>query len=122
MKLYVVRYFPDWFPGTGWKQTAKQWGAELRAVTEQPYAFVKHQLARGSSDKSFLSRLLEAGDDDAEEKFTNKWSAMSLYTAGADTVRQEGVTQSLSQTPLPHTLTPPSPCFLSDGDAKTKKK
>lgn len=82
-----VKQLPDWFPGTGFKQTAREWGAALTDVVDKPYAFVKHQISQGHKDGSFLSQLLEAGDDDAEEKFTNKWSAMSLYTAGADTVR-----------------------------------
>lgn len=86
MLITTVRYLPDWVPGTGWKRTARQWGAELHDVTEKPYAFVKHQIAQGKDDNSFLARLLEAGDSTPEEKFTNKWSAMSLYTAGADTV------------------------------------
>lgn len=47
---------------------------------------MQHQLAQGQKGGSFLEQLLEQGDDTAEEKFTNKWSAMSLYTAGADTV------------------------------------
>jgi hypothetical protein len=81
-----VQYLPDWFPGTGFKQTAREWGAELTQVTEKPYAFVKHQLALGQKNESFLAQLLERGDEGHEEKFTNKWSAMSLYTAGADTV------------------------------------
>ncbi|KAI1078886.1 cytochrome P450 [Whalleya microplaca] len=80
-----LRYLPDWAPGTGFKQLASQWAAELTDVAEKPYAFVKHQMAEGKNETSFLSRLLEAGDSDPEEKFTNKWSAMSLYTAGADT-------------------------------------
>lgn len=81
-----MKYLPEWFPGTGWKQTAKSWAAQLRDVTEKPYAFVKHQLANGQDDASFLARLLGAGDSSAEENWTNKWSAVSLYTAGADTV------------------------------------
>ncbi|KAF4473096.1 O-methylsterigmatocystin oxidoreductase [Fusarium albosuccineum] len=81
----TVRYLPDWVPGTGFKEIARQWSAELSDVTEKPYAFVKHQNAQGKDDNSFLSRLIEAGDSTPEEKFTNKWSAMSLYTAGADT-------------------------------------
>ncbi|EEU37635.1 uncharacterized protein NECHADRAFT_53484 [Fusarium vanettenii 77-13-4] len=80
-----LRYLPDWVPGTGWKRTARQWAAELHNVTEKPYAFVKHQIAQGKDDNSFLARLLETGDSTPEEKFTNKWSAMSLYTAGAGT-------------------------------------
>ena len=81
-----MKQIPDWFPGTGFKQTAREWAAALTEVTEKPYAFVKHQMAQGKHQTSFLSQLLEQGDSTAEEKFTNKWSAMSLYTAGADTV------------------------------------
>ncbi|KPM36011.1 O-methylsterigmatocystin oxidoreductase [Neonectria ditissima] len=80
-----LRYLPDWIPGTGFKKIAQQWKAELTRTTEKPYAFVKDQLAKGKDDSSFLSRLMEAGDSTPEERFTNKWSAMSLYTAGADT-------------------------------------
>lgn len=86
MLMTAVRYLPDWMPGTGWKRTARQWAAELTDVTEKPYAFVKHQIAQGKNDNSFLSRLLEAGDSTPKEKLTNKWSSLSLYAAGADTV------------------------------------
>lgn len=81
-----MKDFPEWVPGTAWKKTARQWAAELTAVTEVPYAFVKHQIAQGNNETSFLARLIEAGDADPETIDTNKWSAMSLYTAGADTV------------------------------------
>lgn len=84
-----MNQLPDWFPGTGFKQTAREWGSELADVTEKPYVFVKHQMARGQNNESFLAQLLERGDSDAEEKWTNKWSAMSLYTAGADTVSRK---------------------------------
>lgn len=77
---------PGWIPGTRFKKLARQWGTELIDVVEKPYAFVKHQMAEGKNETSFMSRLLEAGDLDPEVDFTNKWSAMSLYTAGADTV------------------------------------
>ncbi|KAJ3571957.1 hypothetical protein NPX13_g5205 [Xylaria arbuscula] len=77
---------PDWMPGTSWKKTARQWGSELMSVTDVPYTFVKHQMAQGSYHPSFLSRLIEAGEDsDPEINDINKWSAMSLYSAGADT-------------------------------------
>lgn len=83
----IVNGLPDWMPGTSWKKTARQWGSELMRVTEMPYTFVKHQMAQGSYQTSFLSRLIEAGEDsDPEVNDINKWSAMSLYSAGADTV------------------------------------
>jgi hypothetical protein len=34
-----------------------------------------------------LSQLLESGELDHEEAFVAKWSALSLYSGGADTVR-----------------------------------
>jgi hypothetical protein len=81
-----VKYLPDWFPGTAFKRTAREWRTGLMEITEKPYAFVKHQMAQGQLNGSFLSQLLQEDDSNAERKFTNKWSAMSLYTAGADTV------------------------------------
>ncbi|KAK5273358.1 hypothetical protein LTR40_013863, partial [Exophiala xenobiotica] len=53
-----LKRLPEWFPGTGFMQTAKQWGAELTDVAERPCAFVKHQMAQGKSQSSFLSQLL----------------------------------------------------------------
>ncbi|KAI0516774.1 cytochrome P450 [Xylaria bambusicola] len=79
-----MRFIPEWMPGGGWKKIAHQWQAELSEVTEKPYAFTKYQMSRGEHENSFLSRLLEAGEEGEEEKHTNKFSAMSLYTAGVD--------------------------------------
>ncbi|KAM5368098.1 hypothetical protein ACJZ2D_009702 [Fusarium nematophilum] len=59
--------------------------SDLQDVIDTPYAFVKEQLSQGRRNLSFLSNLLEAGDESNEEKLTNKWSATALYTAGADT-------------------------------------
>ncbi|KAI2619924.1 putative cytochrome P450 oxidoreductase OrdA-like protein [Hypoxylon sp. NC1633] len=80
-----LKQLPGWLPGTGFQKIARQWESELTDVTEKPYAFVKHRMARGNNETSFLSRLLETGESSPEEEFTNKWSTMSLYTAGADT-------------------------------------
>lgn len=82
----LVKRLPEWFPGTGFKETARQMGAELNVVVEKPYAFTKHQIYHEKNKTSFISRLLEAGDPNPEEEFFNKWSAMTMYAAGADTV------------------------------------
>lgn len=81
-----VRYLPDWCPGTEFKRTAAKWRNTLTEAAEKPFAFVKDQMARGQNEMSFLSRLLEQGDMTSEESFVVKWSALSLYAAGADTV------------------------------------
>ncbi|RBA19920.1 hypothetical protein FPRO05_09220 [Fusarium proliferatum] len=83
--LPLLRYVPDWVPGASFKRLAKKWASELDDLAEKPYAFVKHQHASGKQDNSFLSRLLEVGESTEEARFTAKWSALSLYAAGADT-------------------------------------
>lgn len=88
----IVRYLPEWVPGTGFKRTAREWGQNLIDMTERPYAFVRNQMAQGEYETSFVSELLDSatGELDAEGEFLIKWSGMSLYAAGADTVGNEG--------------------------------
>ncbi|EWG52463.1 hypothetical protein FVEG_11206 [Fusarium verticillioides 7600] len=83
--LPLLPYVPDWVPGANFKRLAKKWSSELDDLTEMPYAFAKHQHALGKQDNSFASRLLEIEDSTEEARFTTKWSALSLYAAGADT-------------------------------------
>ncbi|KAI8625989.1 cytochrome P450 [Xylariaceae sp. FL1651] len=80
-----LKHIPEWMPGTAFKRTAKQWASELLDVAEKPYAFVKYQMGKGTNEASFLSQLIDTEGSNAEEIDINKWSAMSLYSAGADT-------------------------------------
>ena len=94
-----VKSLPDWFPGAGFKQVGREWAATLTELTEKPYALVKQQMAENRNQLSVLSALLEEENrSDPEEVFVNKWTAMSLYTAGADTVRRE--TDETDKTPF----------------------
>ncbi|TDZ15801.1 O-methylsterigmatocystin oxidoreductase [Colletotrichum orbiculare MAFF 240422] len=81
----LLRHVPEWFPGTAWKQTGKRWGATLKTVADKPFAFVKHQLSQGKQNASLVSQFLGNGHLTSEEEFVTKWSALSLYTGGADT-------------------------------------
>uniref|UniRef100_A0A0D2YBU3 O-methylsterigmatocystin oxidoreductase n=1 Tax=Fusarium oxysporum (strain Fo5176) TaxID=660025 RepID=A0A0D2YBU3_FUSOF len=92
-----------WVPGANFKRLAKKWSSELDDLTEKPYAFVKHQHASGKQDNSFVSRLLEVGDSTEEARFTTKWSALSLYAAGADTKKaQEEIDGVIGNERLPN--------------------
>jgi hypothetical protein len=91
----TVKYLPDWFQSTTFKRTARKCRQTLTDLTERPYAFVKYQIARGTNDISFVSALLESQKLNDEEKFAAKWSAMSLYAAGVDTVRKAPVGDTL---------------------------
>ncbi|KAJ7477078.1 cytochrome P450 [Mycena galericulata] len=81
----ALRHVPTWFPFTGWRVKANAWAATLNQLVEQPYSFVKHQMAAGTAPVSFTSALLEPKQLTPEEEFDIKWSAASLYSAGADT-------------------------------------
>ena len=58
----------------------------LKQCVDQPYAFVKHQMREKRHKTSFLSQAIESIGSDAETEFIHKWSALSLFAAGADTV------------------------------------
>ncbi|KAG0702324.1 cytochrome P450 [Suillus ampliporus] len=76
---------PEWFPGAGFKRIAREWHATVEEMAAAPHKFVKDQMAAGIAPKSFTSNLLEGRTLSAEEEHGVKWSAASLYSAGADT-------------------------------------
>ncbi|KAI1421045.1 cytochrome P450 oxidoreductase OrdA-like protein [Xylaria sp. FL1777] len=83
----VLRYMPEWMPGTGFKSTAREWRKKLRNVTETPLRFTRKQMSRGKYEKSFVADFCErAGEDlSPEDEYVLKWTALSLYGGGADT-------------------------------------
>ncbi|KAL6711774.1 hypothetical protein ACN47E_002817 [Coniothyrium glycines] len=80
-----LQYLPDWLPGAGFKSIARQMKEQLRTTTEQPYEFVKQQLAAGTAKTSFLSQAIQDIGADAQMEHIHKWSASSMYLGGADT-------------------------------------
>jgi cytochrome P450 len=82
-----LRYLPAWFPGAGFKKTAALWAESLVNMVEQPYQYVKQQMAAGTAEPSFTSHLLEDSPTitSTEREHEIKWSAASLYSGGADT-------------------------------------
>ncbi|KAL2008457.1 hypothetical protein VTN00DRAFT_6651 [Thermoascus crustaceus] len=85
----LLKYLPDWFPGTGFKRTARAWKKNLTDAVEKPYAFARQQMrekGKGAYEESFLSKVFEEKDTlTPEEDHVAKWSAASIYTGGADT-------------------------------------
>ncbi|KAG2056881.1 cytochrome P450 [Suillus hirtellus] len=76
---------PEWFPGAGFKCLARKWRQTLEEMADVPYKFVKDQMAAGVAPVSFTSNLLQGRTLSAEEDHMVKWSAVSLYSGGADT-------------------------------------
>lgn len=100
--LPALRHVPDWFPGAGWKQTAKQWNADLERMADMPHEFVKQQMAAGTALPSFTSGYLEQQPTPTQEKHL-KWAAASLYSGGADTTVSAIYTFFLAMTLYPDT-------------------
>lgn len=81
-----MRYLPDGCPGTGFKDTGRRMASTLRQCVDQPYEFVKQQMREKRHKTSFLSQAIENIGSNAEMEFIHKWTALSLFTGGADTV------------------------------------
>ncbi|KAG1795476.1 cytochrome P450 [Suillus plorans] len=76
---------PEWFPGAGFKRLARECRKNTEEMAAAPYKFVKDQVAAGIAPKSFASDLLKDRALNPEEDYIVKWSAVSLFSGGADT-------------------------------------
>lgn len=81
----ALRHLPEWFPGAGFKRTAKQWNHTLERVVEAPNKFVEKQISEGTAPDSFLGDYLKDEKLGPEQRFEVKLTTASLYTGGADT-------------------------------------
>lgn len=80
-----VKFIPDWMPMAGFKRKAYLWRRQLEDLLEMTIETVKRAIETGVVEPSYVSTLLMSRglDGDAEDEI--KWSALSLYTGGADT-------------------------------------
>ena len=82
-----MKYLPEGFPGTAYRKTGREMRQILSDCAEKPYAFVKQQMREKRAKTSFLSQAIETiGTEDEYMEFVHKWTALSLFTGGADTV------------------------------------
>lgn len=91
----ALRYLPHWLPGMRFKRVAQEWNQLNQDSVNIPYLFTKSQIADGDFQSSLVSRaigelsgnyqaptplsLSQSDEDDI------KWTAATLYGAGADT-------------------------------------
>ncbi|KAK4937903.1 hypothetical protein LTR10_021544 [Elasticomyces elasticus] len=81
----ALRHLPEWFPGAGFKRTAKHWNHTVEQVVEAPHKFVQNQISNGTAPDSFLNDYLKNGKLAPEQEIDVKYTTASLYTGGADT-------------------------------------
>ncbi|EJD51471.1 cytochrome P450 [Auricularia subglabra TFB-10046 SS5] len=56
--LHILKHLPEWFPGMGFKRQAREWKALQLRARDQPFDFVKQEMASGTARGSMTSRLL----------------------------------------------------------------
>ncbi|KAL7623778.1 hypothetical protein AAE478_005331 [Parahypoxylon ruwenzoriense] len=78
-----LRYLPDWFPGTGFKQIAREWRKDSDASMNVPADFVLDQMAQSVEKPSYVERLFKAATDEEDTRHIRQ-SAAALYAGGAD--------------------------------------
>ncbi|CAE6467170.1 unnamed protein product [Rhizoctonia solani] len=86
----ILSYIPDWFPGTGWKRTAKEWATHQVKAKTEPYEWMKARFASGTYQPSVLSSLLQdhkllSGLSPPERDERLKEIGIVLYGGGTDT-------------------------------------
>ncbi|KAF1954731.1 O-methylsterigmatocystin oxidoreductase [Byssothecium circinans] len=99
--LPFLRYFPEWLPGMGFKDTARKMALQLKQCTNQPYQFVKQQMREKRHKTSFLSQCIDSIGTDEEMEFVHKWAALAMYLGGADTTVSSIMTFFLAMTVFP---------------------
>ncbi|CAE6489333.1 unnamed protein product [Rhizoctonia solani] len=81
---------PDWFPGTGWKRTAKEWGTQVERAKTEPFEWLRAQVADETHQTSLIAPLLQghkllSGLSTAERDERLKEIGIALFGAGTDT-------------------------------------
>ncbi|KAF8124373.1 cytochrome P450 [Boletus edulis] len=83
--LHFLKYIPSWFPGAGFKKRAKEYTTVVHDLLEIPHNYVMSQLTTGTAIPSLSSRLLSMPDLTEDLVDNIKWTALTMYRAGADT-------------------------------------
>ncbi|OBZ77609.1 O-methylsterigmatocystin oxidoreductase [Grifola frondosa] len=82
----ILKYLPEWAPGSGFKAVARRMRKDLERMCDIPFEFVKNEMGHGRAEHSFTSACLKekASPTPKEEEFI-KSAAAALYSGGADT-------------------------------------
>ncbi|EIM85912.1 cytochrome P450 [Stereum hirsutum FP-91666 SS1] len=83
-----LRHLPEWLPGMGFKDYAREAAKCTAEMVDRPYAFVKEQMQHGLALPSICKENLESYDlvsPTTEQENMIKYVAATVYAAGADT-------------------------------------
>ncbi|CAE6432480.1 unnamed protein product [Rhizoctonia solani] len=106
----LLVHVPDWFPGTSWKRTAREWRALKEEAINAPFEWTKTQMTNGVAQPSIVSSLLQdhsstVGWSPEEKEMRVKEAAAALYQGGADTSAMSLVNLVAAMVTHPHVQT-----------------
>ncbi|CAE6452246.1 unnamed protein product [Rhizoctonia solani] len=80
-----LQHLPTWLPGMKFKRQAEEWRKYPTRMAQEPFDWTRQQMKTGQARPSFLSGLLEQNKDGSYGEDVIKWTAASMYSAGAHT-------------------------------------
>ncbi|KAK7029402.1 hypothetical protein VNI00_014656 [Paramarasmius palmivorus] len=83
-QIPILRFVPEWFPGAGFKKTARIWAPLYDAMIDVPFNFAVEQLTAGTAEDSFTSKWL-LRNLSGEDKDILKHGAGAMFGAGGET-------------------------------------
>ena len=98
-----MKYLPEWCPGASVKKLAREWRLVLETLADKPFEFALRLKSKRPEEKSYVSQQLDilGHPPDSYETRAIKWTAATLYGAGADTVRLSRTIQYNSNADYP---------------------
>ncbi|CAL1695172.1 unnamed protein product [Somion occarium] len=85
----ILKYLPEWFPGSDFKQLAKAWRVPVTAMLDRPFEFVKKHTELDDIPTCAAVTLREdmkkRDVDPAYADYVAKATLASMYAGGADT-------------------------------------
>lgn len=103
----ILKYYPTWLPGAGWKLKALAVREIGKQMVDYPYNMVKTNMAAGTAQPSFVSNLIEQlsgekGQLTQDDEQLIKSTAGTLYGAGAETTQNVFTAFILAMIRYPH--------------------
>lgn len=85
----ALRHIPEWFPGAGWKRTAREWRKEQKRTIKEAYDWTKTRIASGERESSMIGSMISHAEklglstEDIDDHVSQ--IAFTLLGAGIDT-------------------------------------
>ncbi|THU98263.1 cytochrome P450 [Dendrothele bispora CBS 962.96] len=85
----ILKHVPAWFPGAGFKRSAKVWGGYFQDLVDQPWNWTREAMEEGTALPSFCTQSAERheitpGENSKMEQVIKNCAAFA-YSAGTET-------------------------------------